>query len=81
MSRISTAICARLAASATRVKSRRKASVDGPAVADDGRGGGARFEDDMKDVGDWRVVDCCDDDDDDERGEVMWPFILAVGSS
>lgn len=62
-----------MAASATSVKSRRNASVDGPLAADDGLGGGAaaaadapKLEDERNEVGDCRVEDCVEDDDEEE---------------
>lgn len=69
MSRIKHAICALLAASATSVKSRRNASVDGPLAADEGLGGGAvaaaapKLEEERKEVGDCRVEDCDEDEE------------------
>ena len=72
MSLARTAICARFAASATKVKSLRKASV----VADDflcfGWGGAMC---DREDEEDERVDDCCIDDDI-VVGEAIGAFIL-----
>lgn len=66
MSRISTAICARLAASATSVKSLRKASVDEPPLICIGCCGGAILA-----KGDCCVEDladaCCALENDDEE--------------
>ena len=70
MSRINTAICARFAASATRVKSFRKASVEVDLTCT-GRGGTMLVE------GDWCVddiIDVCV-----VVGEVMGAFILGDG--